>query len=70
MIIESEITQIVKAMNAGGDVPQGVEPLTIDRGLKVYTRIYFEGLGVYIVHPSNNIIKILTEEESQELKNS
>lgn len=70
MITEDEISGIIDSMNNGGVIPSGVEPVSIDRKKNVYTRVNFDGLGMYYVDPNTNPTKIMTEEQVQEIKDS
>jgi len=66
---ENEIPSVVDSMNEGNGIPDGVEPIYINRKKLIYTYIYFVGLGVYRVDV-NPVIKVMTDEEAQERKNT
>lgn len=67
MITEDEISGLIDSMNSGGDIPEGVEAWSINKGKMVFDKIYFIGLGVYKtdIFPS---VLIMTDQEAIQLK--
>lgn len=59
---ENEIQEIVDLANKGGEAPNGVKFLFINKKKKVYSYIYFDGLGVYKVDEMTPY-RVLTNEE-------
>ena len=69
MILEKDIPKIVKEMNEGGEHPQGVKALFINKPKRIYKHIYVDGLGVYQVDLLEPVL-IMDNEEYLNITNN
>ena len=67
MILEEDIPTILETINSGGAKPEGVEAILVNIKKRIYSVVYFEGLGLYMTDEGDPI-KIATDEEVKYLK--